>query len=331
MDTKGSGKGIRARKQNQDSYGVETLEDTLYCGVFDGHGAHGTRVSQMVRDCVPGMITDCLRNQRERSDVISVEDRRKGMLRAFSKAFCEGERVLRGEASGVDHRYSGTTGTCVWLDHSELYCAWAGDSRAIMGRADRVVDLTWDQKPTREDEKKRVRAAGARVTRWKKEVGPQRVWLPDEWLPGLAMTRSIGDTVLSKYGVCPSPEVTITKLGDEQYVVIVASDGVWEFMSSKDALDCVNKMRQEGVEDLSKGLVEEAVRRWDEYEDGVVDDTTAVVMIIDGDQLEKREDVFAKSRWRRKDVKKEEMVHGVPWLITRGGTVGAFDPKIEES
>lgn len=38
-------------------------------------------------------------------------------------------------------------------------------------------------------------------------IGPMRVWLKDEPLPGLAMSRSFGDRVATLAGVIATPEV----------------------------------------------------------------------------------------------------------------------------
>lgn len=91
----------------------------------------------------------------------------------------------------------------------------------------RAVDVSHDQKPVRADEKKRVRDAGGRVARWRRNMGPLRVWQKDEWVPGLAMTRSIGDTCLSDCGVIPTPEVAYVRLNGADSFVVLASDGVW--------------------------------------------------------------------------------------------------------
>lgn len=37
--------------------------------------------------------------------------------------------------------------------------------------------------------------------------GPPRVWLRDEGVPGLAMSRSVGDTIAKQAGVCSEVEV----------------------------------------------------------------------------------------------------------------------------
>ena len=39
-------------------------------------------------------------------------------------------------------------------------------------------------------------------------MGPFRIWLKDQNLPGLAMTRSFGDFIASTVGVIDEPEIT---------------------------------------------------------------------------------------------------------------------------
>jgi hypothetical protein len=43
-------------------------------------------------------------------------------------------------------------------------------------------------------------------------VGPDRVWLGDRDIPGLAMTRSIGDFITASVGVTWKPEIYEYKL-----------------------------------------------------------------------------------------------------------------------
>lgn len=61
------------------------------------------------------------------------------------------------------------------------------------------------------------------------------------------MTRSIGDTVLSDSGVVPVPEVSFIRLSSEDTFIVLASDGVWEFMTSQEVADLVGKLRRDGV------------------------------------------------------------------------------------
>lgn len=64
-------------------------------------------------------------------------------------------------------------------------------------------------------------------------MGPARVWLADMDLPGLAMSRSLGDYVAQSVGVIPVPEVNIYNININDRFVIIASDGVWEFLSNE--------------------------------------------------------------------------------------------------
>lgn len=290
----------------------------IFLGVFDGHGAQGRPIAHYARDYISSVTRDAslklaaerplgptpsqTRSQHHAKDrAISPASVPNNLHRArldtLKAAFSRAERELTESDSGIDHVFSGTTAVVAWLFGRHLYTAWTGDSRCVIGRATtpengrvkfRAVDLSHDQKPVRPDEKRRVRSAGGRIARWQRNMGPLRVWLPRDWTPGLAMTRSIGDTVLSEYGVSPVPEVTFTTVGPADSFIVLASDGVWEFMTSQEVVDFIGRMRREGrsASDASEALVREAVRRWRRNE-VVVDDTTAVVMwmtLADGEE-----------------------------------------------
>ena len=64
-------------------------------------------------------------------------------------------------------------------------------------------------------------------------VGPARVWLSDIDVPGLAMSRSLGDYVAQSVGVIPEPEINIYDISEDDRYVIIASDGVWEFLPNE--------------------------------------------------------------------------------------------------
>ena len=66
--------------------------------------------------------------------------------------------------------------------------------------------------------------------------GPLRVWLKNENLPGLAMTRSVGDSIAASVGVTWEPEFLEYELDSKDKIVVIATDGVWEFLESVDVL-----------------------------------------------------------------------------------------------
>ena len=65
-----------------------------------------------------------------------------------------------------------------------------------------------------------------------KQIGPMRVWLKHEDIPGLAMTRSFGDAMACRVGVNAIPEISSIDLTTEDKIIVLASDGVWEFLEN---------------------------------------------------------------------------------------------------
>ena len=59
------------------------------------------------------------------------------------------------------------------------------------------------------------------------------MWLPDQEIPGLAMSRSMGDEVAHSVGVSACPEVLEFTLGPNDRFVVIGSDGLWEFLSNE--------------------------------------------------------------------------------------------------
>ena len=53
-------------------------------------------------------------------------------------------------------------------------------------------------------------------------------------MPGLAMSRSIGDFVAHSVGVSPNPEVIKFELQPDDKFIVIASDGVWEFLTNEE-------------------------------------------------------------------------------------------------
>jgi serine/threonine protein phosphatase PrpC len=57
--------------------------------------------------------------------------------------------------------------------------------------------------------------------------------------PGTAFTRSIGDMAAERIGVVADPEVSIKNLEHNVEFLVLASDGVFEFMSSQTVVNMV--------------------------------------------------------------------------------------------
>lgn len=134
-------------------------------------------------------------------------------------------------------------------------------------------------------ESERIISMNGRVDYYKdmdgKRVGPARVYAKDEDGPGLAMSRSLGDTVAEKLGVISTPDVRVVKrLADKDRALVLCSDGVSEFLSNERIGEIIYPYYQANdTEGACRKLVEEATYQWLK-EDSVIDDITAVVIFF---------------------------------------------------
>ena len=161
-----------------------------------------------------------------------------------------------------------------------------GASGAVRRPAPVAVDLTRDHRPCLPQERARIEASGGRVARLADDdgtpVGPSRVWLSGAWAPGLAMSRALGDTLAGRVGVIATPEcVGPVALGPRDRFLIVASDGVWEFIGSQEAVEIVGRCSDPATG--ARALVAAARERWASEEEGGADDVTAVVVQLDAE------------------------------------------------
>ena len=92
------------------------------------------------------------------------------------------------------------------------------------------------------------------------------------------MARSIGDHAVKPVGVIAEPVVTSHTITKDDDFVILASDGVWEFISSEEAVEIVGAHLPMGASKACQALIEAAANRWHEEEGDYRDDITALVI-----------------------------------------------------
>ncbi|KAF4710667.1 hypothetical protein FOZ63_017108 [Perkinsus olseni] len=294
-------KGLKPESPNQDDFFVIGIDELGMFGVFDGHGPFGHDVSSFCHDALPGLL-------------IKDEEFYTDPAAAFARAFRD-THLLCEQASAkgkFDCSLSGTTATVVMTRDETVYCAWVGDSRAVIAttNADGEVvaeDLSRDHKPERDDEKTRIRSRGGQLSvakgaadasprvrgdpKVRKLEGdiPYRVFLKGKLYPGLAMSRSLGDSIGVSAGVTYEPEIKIRKidLARDRFVVL-CSDGVWEFISSQGAVDILNRYSVGEVQKAAEALAQEAWKRWIQEEGNVVDDITVIVAWLGEESRDRR-------------------------------------------
>ncbi len=102
-----------------------------------------------------------------------------------------------------------------------------------------------------------------------------RVYLDAQFTKiGLAMSRSLGDYAVKQVGVIPVPENSEFYIEPNNKFMILASDGVWEFISSQEAVDIVNANLQMGAHFACQELIQTAAIRWRDEEGDYRDDVS---------------------------------------------------------
>mmetsp|Transcript_67370 Transcript_67370/g.179875 ORF Transcript_67370/g.179875 Transcript_67370/m.179875 type:complete len:334 (-) Transcript_67370:201-1202(-) len=144
--------------------------------------------------------------------------------------------VAASQAGDMDDRdsagltESGSTAVTCLMVGRELYCANAGDSRAVLCRDGLAVALSEDHKPMNDTEKTRIEKAGG--------------FVEDKRVNGtLAVARAIGDFSFKTHDgpaedqqVTCNPDIRKFELQEKDEFMILACDGIWDVVTSQQVL-----------------------------------------------------------------------------------------------
>lgn len=275
-------------KVNQDSFLVLQSEYNLkdfniFC-VMDGHGNNGHLVSRYLMKYINLFFKNNKKMNASNQNEDSIYQRlKKSDYHILRRLFRHAERDLH-KKSKIDANLSGTTCVMVAQIGDRFICANIGDSRAIMIKTgNEIVPLSIDQKPDDPEESKRIVQNGGEISQYEEngeKSGPYRIWKKGEVYPGIAMSRSVGDFIATSLGVVPEAKFIEEKIDQDCKFIVVASDGIWEFLDNKRVGEIVMPYyKNDDPDGACKALIKEATEWWNK-EDIVVDDITVVVVFF---------------------------------------------------
>lgn len=240
--------------------------------VFDGHGRNADKVSAFVAEGIAQEVHHLL--------TMTPVPEFPSLLR---KACAAIDAKLRAD-SGLDLLMTGTTGTICLVSNTSVTCANVGDSRIMLTNSrSKPVALTYDHVPYRPDEKERIEGAGGRVDAWPAcglDTGPPRVYLMDKRLPGLAVSRAFGDTILDGI-ISAKPDITRIDVSPEDSFLVIASDGIWAQMEMEQVSEFVMRRRNESPQKVAESLAKHAASLWEKNrEDHHVDDISVIIVYL---------------------------------------------------
>ncbi|KAL7110000.1 hypothetical protein ACP275_06G210100 [Erythranthe tilingii] len=336
-----------------ENFGSRT--DTVFCGVFDGHGPYGHMVAKRVRDCLPLKLSSHwevnIKNDEILRDVslntsssmcsedasfssadtdvsrASIDEQPEvfhTLKESFLKAYKVMDRELKMYAN-IDCFCSGTTAVTMVKQGQDLVIGNVGDSRAVLATRDEnnfltAVQLTVDLKPNLPGEAERIRKCKGRVFALHDEPEVARVWLPNNDSPGLAMARAFGDFCLKDFGLISVPEVSYRRITDKDEFIVLATDGIWDVLSNREVVDIVESCSTRSS--AAKSLVECAVRGWrSKYPTSKVDDCAVVCLFLGPDETTCASTIKSKQSIIPEDATGEKDECTGPTGLKRSGTV----------
>jgi len=139
-------------------------------------------------------------------------------------------------------KFVGCTACVALITKTEIYVANAGDSRCVLCKGGIAINLSEDHKPENEAEKKRIEKAGG--------------FVEDNRVNGsINLSRSLGDLEYKQNKKFPAEEQMITaypdirseKISNESEFLIIGCDGIWDCMSSQDAVDYIKEQSAKSI------------------------------------------------------------------------------------
>ena len=219
----------------------------------------------------------------------------------FKKVFISTNLKLIEESYMFNLENSGSTCVSILLQKeniNKIYVANVGDSRAIIVKQPikntynedknnniwSFEQLSRDHNLLEKDEADRILKHGGEIQQYQNEKGefegPLRIYIKHEEGPGLAMSRSFGDVLGTIIGLIAEPEVTEYIIKKEDKVIIIASDGLWEYVSNEEVAEIVKNLIDKKDPDLIVNeLYKISYEKWKKKDIGI-DDITIICILL---------------------------------------------------
>ncbi|KAJ2400515.1 phosphatase 2C [Coemansia sp. RSA 2559] len=204
------------------SYDFDGVKGQCFMAIFDGHAG-----KQAAQWCSQNFADIFLELKKDFPD--------QSIPTLFNKAFIEADRRLAADVK----TNSGCTAVVAFLQVTEvatdkgverqrtLFCANVGDARAVLSQGGAAARLTYDHKGDDTREIERIFESGGYVFNGRVNGV-------------LAVTRALGDSSLKQF-VIGNPFTTETKLDNDDDLLILACDGLWDVCSDQEAVDLVRE------------------------------------------------------------------------------------------
>jgi len=222
------------RKTQEDAHCVTMNfgdQDHHLMMVCDGHG--GSLAAKKVREIMEQHLLE---------QTFDIHGTKKELHKSYANnlfnSFLDVDKKLAEvEEFKTGKDFSGTTVNLAMICEEQIVCANAGDTRCVVSKDQKAIDLSQDHKPSHSEERERIIRAGGHVTNGRVNG-----------LHGVA--RSLGDfgykegclDDVNKQLVTCKPDVLVypSEISEDEFVLICC-DGVWDVLTSQEAVTFIHE------------------------------------------------------------------------------------------
>ena len=271
------------------------LEDLSFCGVFDGTVGHHAS------DFLMSNIIDHLCSTQEMKEIVhhtssmgsevysmaNYEQMANSIRDAMQKSFLNVDQALIRMCEEHSLHYASSTGVAALIWKNLLTIAHIGDSKACIAKVSKGVIqpewLTIDHKPNMPHELKRIQESGGSLA-WLHGNKPYirggdflRRQANGEHPKQLNYSRAFGGKDLKMFGLIADPDINHFEINEEDKLILIASDGLWDVLSPKFACELAIHARKNG-RSATNEIVQRAIKEMPNC--GVADNITVVAIFL---------------------------------------------------
>ncbi|EEE57341.1 hypothetical protein OsJ_07462 [Oryza sativa Japonica Group] len=169
--------------------------------------------------------------------------------------------------------YEGSTACVVIIRGNQITVGNVGDSRCVLSKNGQAIDLSTDHKPNVPLERQRILRVGGQVWREKFPAKDSGGEIREQWGPyciegKLSTSRALGDFAYKNIVYRPQyqmvthfPDIRVAKITGDTEFLVIASDGIWDHMSSQDVVDFVHEKLNSRRQELCQSLINQGKKR----------------------------------------------------------------------
>lgn len=252
-------------------------------GVMDGQGINGHFVSRHISrfineyflsDKIKNIFQKCKNNEQIYKILVQNNyNYIKNLILKCQKSLIENENI--------DCSYSGSTCLLIFVIGNNLICSNVGDGRAILLEKTELIQLSVDQTLNDPDELKRILSKGGKIREIFTSTGKYKIILDENNNLNINVSRYLGFQNLKNLGIISEPVITEYRLDLRAKFIIMATKGLWKFLSNEKAAIYINRcMNKNNLLDSCRLLEKKVEENWNKSKESK-DDFTIITFFFE--------------------------------------------------